>query len=498
MSDVRQEAQGASDLRSLGSLLDLWRGARILCVGDLMLDRFVYGAVERISPEAPIPILRIQRESLMLGGAGNVVRNIAALDANAIFVSAIGDDESGRRVSGLLAAEANAAPHLLIERGRTTTEKTRFIAEGHQLLRADLETTSPISDDVARDLLAVCTAQLAKAALLVLSDYGKGVLIPELVEQLIAAAQRAGKPVVVDPKGRDYRRYRGATVITPNRNELHNATGMPVGDNAQIVAAARCLIESCGVANVLVTRSEDGMTLVSGDGRVEHIAAAAREVFDVSGAGDTVIAVLACALSTGASLAAAATLANVAAGVVVAKAGTAVAHAEEILRELLDEQAAGDHEKLVNLSDAAKVVDRWRRAGYKVGFTNGCFDLLHPGHVSLLGQARRACDRLVVGLNADSSVRRLKGPERPVQNELARAAVLSSLASVDLVVLFSDDTPLRLIEAIQPDVLVKGADYTVETVVGADFVQSYGGVVMLAELIPGQSTTGLVGRMRRE
>lgn len=494
----KREARGVTDLRNLGSLVDRWRGARILCVGDLMLDRFVYGGVERISPEAPIPVLRIQRESLMLGGAGNVVRNIAAVNAVSVFVSVIGDDEAGRRVSALLAPEANAAPHLLMERNRATTEKTRFIAGSHQMLRVDLETTQPIIEATARNLLSICAAQLAGCALLVLSDYGKGVLTPELAENLIAAARAAGKPVIVDPKGRDYRHYRGATLITPNRSELHAATSMPVGSDEQIVAAARRLIETCGVDNVLVTRSEDGMTLVAGDGAAEHIGAAAREVFDVSGAGDTVIAILACGLAAGASLSAAARLANVAAGLVVGKVGTAVVHVEELLGELLEEQSERDHGKVMGLSDALELVDRWRRAGRKIGFTNGCFDLLHPGHVSLLSQARRTCDRLVVGLNADSSVRRLKGPERPVQNELARAAVLASLVPVDLVVLFSEDTPAKLIEAVKPDVLVKGADYTVENVVGADFVQSYGGEVMLAELIPEQSTTRLVRRMRRE
>lgn len=486
-----------ADLHNLASLVDQWRDARILCVGDLMLDRFVYGAVERISPEAPIPVLRIQRESLMLGGGGNVVRNIAAVNAVSVFVSVIGDDEAGQRVSGLLAAETNTAPHLLIERNRTTTEKIRFIADSHQLLRADLETTVAISEGTVRDLATICASQIADCTLLVLSDYGKGVLTPDLIGRLIAAAQAAGKPVIVDPKGRDYQRYRGATLVTPNRTELHNATGMPVDSDERVVAAARHLIETCGIANVLVTRSEDGMSLVTGDGQVEHIAAAAREVFDVSGAGDTAIALLACGLAAGVPLSAAARLANVAAGLVVGKVGTAVVHVEELLQEMLEEQAEHDHEKVASLPDAQGIIGQWRRAGYRIGFTNGCFDLLHPGHVSLLAQARRTCDRLVVGLNADSSVRRLKGPERPLQSELSRAIVLSSLASVDLVVLFSEDTPITLIEAIRPDVLIKGADYTVETVVGADLVQSYGGKVMLAELVAEQSTTRLVHRMRQ-
>lgn len=485
-----------SDQRNLGTLVDGWRNASILCIGDVMLDRFVYGTVARISPEAPIPVLRIEREALMLGGAGNVARNINAVNANVTFISVIGDDVAGRRIAALLGAEERVSPRLLMERDRSTTEKTRFIAESHQLLRADLESTTEIQPATEQNLLETCTAQMENCRLVVLSDYGKGVLTPSLVRNVIEAARAAGRPVIVDPKGRDFSRYRGATIITPNRAELSNAVGMPVTDDDAIVAAARRVIETCDIENVLVTRSEDGMTVVSRSGAVEHIPATAREVFDVSGAGDTVVAALAAGLAAGEPLAAAAQIANVAAGIVVGKVGTAVVHPEEILRELLEEQAMHDHAKVASLDEALDRIAQWRRAGLRVGFTNGCFDLLHPGHVSLLNQARRACDRLIIGLNSDSSVSRLKGPERPVQNELARATVLSSLASVDLVVLFGEDTPLRLIEAIRPDVLVKGADYTIDTVVGADAVQSYGGQVVLAGLVPEQSTTKLVRKMR--
>lgn len=483
-------------LYTLGHVLEQWQDTPILCIGDVMLDRFVYGSVKRISPEAPIPVLRIERESLMLGGAGNVTRNISAVHAQATFLSVIGDDDAGRRIAALLGQEEGVAPHLLIERGRITTEKTRFIAESHQLLRTDLESTTPIDPSIERNLLSVCLGHLRSCALVILSDYGKGVLTPSLLRHVIDAARAAGKPVIADPKGHDFMRYRGATVVTPNRSELAVAAGMPVDGDDAIVAAARRVIETCGIENVLVTRSEDGMTLVGQDGTVVQIPATAREVFDVSGAGDTVAAILAASIAAGASLPDAARLANTAAGIVVGKVGTAVVHPDELRHAMMDEQASHDHAKVVSLPEALDRVAQWRRAGLKVGFTNGCFDLLHPGHVSLLGQARHACGRLIVGLNSDASVRRLKGPERPVQNEAARATVLSSLSTVDLVVLFEEDTPLSLIEAIRPDVLVKGADYTVETVVGADVVMSYGGQVMLAGLIPEQSTTRLVHRMR--
>lgn len=485
-----------SSLSDFGHVIDRWHDARVLCIGDVMLDRFVYGTVSRISPEAPIPVLQVKREALMLGGAGNVARNINAINAQVCFLSVIGDDEAGRRIAALLDDEERVAPHLLLERGRKTTEKTRFIAESHQLLRADLESTSPIHDTTERTLFDLCAARLESCAVTVLSDYGKGVLTPTLVQQLIRHARAVGRPVIVDPKGRDFSRYHGASLLTPNRAELAGATDMPVDDDAAVTAAARHLIGRHGIDAVLVTRSEDGMTLVDRSGTVEQIPATAREVYDVSGAGDTVLAVLAASLAAGASPADAARLANTAAGIVVGKVGTAVVQPHELLHELLDERSAHEHAKLASLPEALERIAHWRRAGLRVGFTNGCFDLLHPGHVSLLNQARQACDRLIVGLNSDASVQRLKGPERPVQNELARALVLSSMTPVDLVVLFGEDTPRELIAAIRPDVLIKGADYTVETVVGADIVLEAGGKVLLAELVPGQSTSRLVDKAR--
>jgi len=484
-----------TELSALADRVERLQAVSVLCVGDVMLDRFVYGSVDRISPEAPIPVLRIERETAMLGGAGNVVRNLVALGAAPTFVAVVGDDPAGAEIERLVAAHASLESGLLVEPGRQTTIKTRFFASNQQLLRGDRETRAPVGATERARLLDEATRRLERAGVVVLSDYGKGVLTPGVVSALIARAAAAGKPVVVDPKGADYSIYAGASVVTPNRKELHEATGLPVESDEEVVIAARRLIEGSGIAAVLVTRSQDGMTLVEGTGAVHHLPAEAREVFDVSGAGDTVVATLAAALASGAGLLDAARLANVAAGIVVAKVGTAVAYADELVTALHhDDLTAGDV-KIVPSAVAADRVARWRAKGLKVGFTNGCFDLLHPGHVAILNQARAACDRLVVGLNSDASVRRLKGPTRPVQSEAARATVLSSLAPVDLVVIFGEDTPLTLIEALRPDVLVKGADYTVATVVGAEQVQSWGGRVVLAELIEGQSTTNTIRRM---
>jgi D-beta-D-heptose 7-phosphate kinase/D-beta-D-heptose 1-phosphate adenosyltransferase len=489
-------ASPLNDASALAQALDRLSAARVVVVGDAMLDRFVYGEVERISPEAPIPVLRETRETAMAGGAGNVARNLAALGAAADFLSLIGDDAAGVELRAMLAAENGVTPHFEAVPGHPTTVKTRYIAGHQQMLRADRERPAGVSASTQAAIARSAVALLGKAGALVLSDYGKGVLAPNGAADLIAAARKAGVPVVVDPKGTDFARYRGASVVTPNRKELQAATGMATDSDAAIIAAARKLIADCGIDYVLATRSADGMSLIGAD-EVHHLAAEAREVFDVSGAGDTVVAAVAAGLAAGVSLLDAARLANVAAGIVVGKVGTAVARRAEIADALHAGDLLRGERKLAGLEAALDHVARWRRQGLRIGFTNGCFDLLHPGHVHLLEQARAACDRLVVGLNSDASVKRLKGPERPIQSEAARAVMLGSLATVDLVVLFADDTPISLIEALKPEILVKGADYALKDVVGGAFVQSYGGKVVLAELVPGQSTTATISRMAR-
>ncbi len=467
--------------------------ASVLVIGDAMLDRYVYGRVGRVSPEAPVPILAEERELAMPGGAGNVVRNLTALGAAAAFISVVGDDQAGSDLTGLVGGQPNVEPWLLVEGGRTTTVKTRYIAAGQHLLRADREQVSPIPSKLAERILRIARDAMAATGITVLSDYRKGVLSGGLSAQLIAAAHQAGRWVIVDPKGIDYTAYAGADVITPNRGELAEAAHMPVETEAQIAAAAQALRERHGFGAVLVTRAEDGMTLVDA-AEVQHFPAEAAEVYDVSGAGDTVVATLAAGLAAHLPLPIAARLANIAAGVVVGKVGTAVAHEADLLEAI--SPRGGALRKIVTRTAAAEQVERWRHRGWRTGFTNGCFDLLHPGHVHLLEQARAACDRLVVGLNSDASVRRLKGPARPVQPEAARAAVLASLASVDLVCIFEEDTPEALLTELRPDVLVKGADYAMDEVVGADLVRRWGGRVMLADLVPGHSTTATVERIR--
>ena len=464
----------------------------VTVIGDVMLDQYVYGTVDRISPEAPIPILAVERELAMPGGAGNVVRNLTALGAAVAFVSVVGDDQAGSDVTGLIGGQPGVEPWLLVEGSRATTVKTRYVANGQQMLRADREETGPISAKLADRMLRIAGDALAATSVAVLSDYNKGVLAGDIPRQLIASARSAGRRVVVDPKGLDYARYAGADVITPNRRELAEATELPVDSEIAIVAAATALRGKHGFGAVLVTRAEDGMTLVDGDG-AHHFPAEAPEVFDVSGAGDTVVATLAAGLAAGLELRTAARLANIAAGIVVGKIGTAVAREDDLLAALTPQRGA--FRKIVTRDVAAEQVERWRRRGWRTGFTNGCFDLLHPGHVHLLEQARSQCDRLVVGLNSDASVQRLKGASRPVQPEAARAAVLASLSAVDLVVIYDEDTPEETLGMLRPELLVKGADYALEAVVGADMVRGWGGRVWLAELLPGFSTTATVQKM---
>jgi D-beta-D-heptose 7-phosphate kinase/D-beta-D-heptose 1-phosphate adenosyltransferase len=465
----------------------------VLVIGDVMLDRYAYGEVNRISPEAPVPILTVERETAMPGGAGNVVRNLTALSAAVAFIAVVGDDQAGSDLTGLVGGQPGVEPWLLVQSGRATTVKTRYVANGQQLLRADQEDARPIQPKLADRLLRIARDGMAATSITVLSDYAKGLLAGDVAKQLIEAAHQAGRRVIVDPKGPDYARYAGADIVTPNRRELSEATGLPVATEAEIVTAARALRSAHRFGAVVVTRSEDGMTLLDEHGP-QHFPAEAPEVFDVSGAGDTAVATLAAGLAGGLELPVAVRLANVAAGIVVGKIGTAVARETELMAALSPQ--GGALRKIVTAAQAAEQVERWRRKNYTTGFTNGCFDLLHPGHVHLLEQARAACDRLVVGLNSDASVRRLKGPTRPVQPEAARAAVLASLAAVDLVVIFDEDTPVELIKALQPELLVKGADYTIDGVVGADLLQGWGGRVMLAELLPGHSTTATVARLR--
>jgi len=484
-------------MSDLASRLDQFIDRRVLCVGDLMLDRYVYGQVERISPEAPIPVLHTQRETATLGGAGNVVRNIAALGGRVDVIGVIGQDQTGADITKIFAELPSVTTHLLADPSRPTTQKTRYVAGGQQLLRADHESAKPITADIEQKIIHAISTAIEASNVIILSDYAKGVLTPKVVSQAIALARATGKIIIIDPKGRDFGRYNGATYLTPNRKELSEAIGRNVTTVAEAETAARHLMQEFQIENILVKLGSEGVCLVRKDKPALHLHTKAREVFDVSGAGDTVAATLALALASEFTPEQAAELANIAGSIVVGKVGTASVSRDEIERELMHGSAQLGEEKVVGFATIADIAERWRKQGLKVGFTNGVFDLLHPGHISLIRQARAACDKLVVGINSDASVKRLKGETRPVQNEAARSAVLSSLADIDQVVIFGEDTPLELIKTIRPDVLVKGADYTVDKVVGGTEVKSWGGKVILATLIDGQSTTKTIAKMAK-
>ena len=472
---------------------------KVLVVGDVMLDRFVLGAVRRVSPEAPVPVVAVERETESPGGAGNVARNVAALGAQVALVGAVGDDAAAGALAGLLDEATAAGARLVVEPGRRTTVKTRYLARGEggawqQLLRADAESVAPVSAASAEALVAAVASHVETCDAVVLSDYAKGVLgdavLPALLERC------AGARIIADPKSADFARYRGAAILTPNAAELATAAGHRCETDDAVEDAAGAAIAAGGFEALVVTRGEGGLSVVTSAGRASHLGAAERhDLYDVTGAGDTVTAVLATTLAAGTPLEEAATLANLAGGIVVGKVGSAVVRGDELAAALHAREAQAAGAKVVAVEAALEHLARWRRRGETVGFTNGCFDLLHPGHVALLAQARGACDRLIVGLNGDGSARRLKGPDRPVQPESARATVLASLADVDLVVAFDHDTPIELIEAVRPDVLIKGADYRLDQVVAADFVQSYGGRVLLADIAPGHSTTATLSRL---
>jgi D-beta-D-heptose 7-phosphate kinase/D-beta-D-heptose 1-phosphate adenosyltransferase len=383
---------------------------------------------------------------------------------------------------------------------RSTTVKSRFVSGGQQILRVDREKSAAISKDIESKIIARAEGLMTSVGAVILSDYKKGLLTDAVVSAVIEAARRHGKPVIVDPKGLDFTRYHGATVITPNRKELETASSMKAGSDEEVRAAAMKIIATCGIATVLATRSKDGMSIISETEAPVHIPANVREVYDVSGAGDTVIATFAAALGAGVTMRNAALLSNIAAGIVVGKPGTAVARPEEIENVIssgfaMEKQSYQRKTKLTTREGAAEQADRWRTRGFKVGFTNGCFDLLHPGHLSTLRQAKAACDYLVVAINSDASVKRLKGPSRPVQDETARTAILSALEMVDLVVVFDEDTPIEYLKAVKPDVLVKGGQYKLEEVVGYDLITSWGGKVVRAEMEDGFSTTNTIRKM---
>lgn len=480
-------AERTLDLGGLQALLERVRGLKVACVGDLMLDRYVYGEVDRISPEAPIPVLKVRRRVAMPGGVGNVARNVAALGGLARLGAVSGRDAAGDELAALIAAGGGVEDAVERREGADTIVKTRFVAAGQQLLRLDEETAPPMGTE---------SDAFSGVSVILLSDYAKGVVSDLMIGQALKTARERGVPVIVDPKGRDFARYGAVDLIKPNASELAGATGLPVGTDEEVEAALGALLSSTEARAVVVTRAGKGMSLMRRGEAARHFPGRAREVFDVSGAGDTGLAALGLALGAGATLETAVEFAILASGVVVGKAGTATVSPAELIDAEMSQHAAGAHAKVMPLEELAHVVEGWKRQGLKVGFTNGCFDILHRGHVAYLAQARSWCDRLVVALNTDASVRRLKGEGRPINDLDSRAVVIGGLGSVDRVTSFDDPTPLALIERLRPDVLIKGADYTREGVVGGDLVESWGGEVRLATFEDGFSTTRTIEKMK--
>lgn len=488
-------------------ILDRIPGAAVLVVGDVMLDRFVYGRVERISPESPVPVLAINREDAMPGGAGNALANLVGLGAKPLILSVIGDDADGKTLRQKIQDLGCDPAGLFVDPARPTIVKTRYLAGHQQLLRTDYESGAPVAQKTAAAFLQAAQRLLKTVRVLLISDYGKGLLTRDMTAALIKMAKEAGVIVAADPKGKDFSLYAGADVITPNRKELSGGSGgMATETDAEIIAAAHKIMTSCKIGAVVATRSRDGMSVIQKDKQPLHLPGADIEVFDVSGAGDTVIAVVAVSLAAGADLESAAGLANIAGSIVVQKVGTAPVRLNEV-RAALEEDGgpfayADKKAPLATTEEAMEQVKRWRARGRKIGFTNGCFDILHAGHVSYLNAARWQCDRLVVGLNRDSSVRILKGSDRPVHDERSRAAVLAALACVDMVVLFGaekdgqDNTASDLIKSLRPDTYFKGGDYRESEIPEAPAVRAAGGIIKLMPNFEGHSTTQSIKKIQ--
>jgi len=482
------------DRKTIESLFNHVGSIRCLVIGDLMLDEYLWGKAERISPEAPVQVVDIVREELRLGGAGNVVNNLVSLGAQVAVCSVIGEDGNGRSLLNDFNQRAVAVDGIFCDPARRTSRKTRVVASNQQIVRIDRESRDPLSVEMEGQVCSWITAHAAAFNVILLSDYLKGVLTRRVIASVVTAAAPTAIPVLVDPKGTDFSRYQGVTILTPNRKEAEAAAGIPIRDSESLGQAAGLIMERAGLDNLLITRSEEGMSLFSHSGEAVHIPTVAREVFDVSGAGDTVLASLAIGVAAGLGMAEAARLANIAAGIAVGKLGTSTVSPAEIINAVALTHSDSDS-KIKHLDVLTAIITAEKARGKRVVFTNGCFDLLHAGHVKYLQKARCLGDLLVLGLNSDASVRRLKGEKRPLIGEDERAHILAALDCIDYVAIFDEDTPLELITALKPDILAKGGDYTVDGVVGKDVVEAYGGRVELVSFVDGKSTTNIIERI---
>lgn len=484
-------------------LVDNLARARVLVVGDIILDRFIYGDVHRLSSEAPVPILNITRENAMPGGAGNTLANLATLGAKVSIVAGVGDDEAGQTLKSYLGDMAiNAAGLVTFTDTRQTSVKIRYMAGTQQILCVHDETLKPVPTATEEKLLAAIDQALTHVDCMILSDYGRGVMTPAVIRGATTRAKARGVRVLVDPRSSDFTLYNGADIVTPNRKELSLATGgMPLATDADIEKAGQFILAKTQIGALVITRAQDGLSIIQKDHAPIHIPAQARAVFDVSGAGDTVIATLACALAAGVDLPDAATIANLAGGIVVGKVGTAKIYPADLKEALAGTGTARYTDKIMTWEQTADCVARLRAQGKKIGFTNGCFDILHQGHAAYLQEAAQRCDYLIVGVNADTSVKRLKGEGRPYNNESSRAEVLAALQSVAAVVVFGNDpadgdTAARVITALKPDIYFKAGDYTPESLPETPSVRAVGGRVEIMPFVEGYSTSATLARLR--
>jgi len=463
---------------------------KILVIGDVMVDEYLWGDVDRISPEAPVQVLDLKREESVLGGAGNVVRNLCSLGITTSLSSVVGTGPNGEYVIELMNELGVGLSSLLRDPERPTSKKTRIIAVSQQVLRIDRETRRPLDNRLEQELIKRIISIMPLQDAILISDYGKGVLTDFVLKQIISHAKKMNIPLFVDPKGNDFSKYMGATCITPNKKEAQAATGIELNDEADIIEAGRSLLYLCGSDAILITRGHDGMSLFMKNGEVHHIPTRAKDVYDVTGAGDTVLSVLGAGIAAGLMFQQAAELANLAAGIVVGKIGTSSVSPEE----MLEHAAMGESvlKKTGLLNDLLKSISLLKSQKKRIVFTNGCFDLLHVGHIKYLQKARELGDFLIVAINSDDSVKRLKGERRPLISEDERAMILSALECVDYVLIFKEDTPLPILKRIRPDILVKGGDYTKDQVVGRELVEDYGGRVELISYVDNKSTSNII------
>ena len=461
----------------------------ILVIGDLMIDHYLWGNCERISPEAPVQVLNVEKETTVLGGAGNVINNLNALGSNVDVISVIGDDDIGKELKKML-DNVSSNNNLIIERNRTTSKKSRLIASNQQIIRYDKESCDNIQKTSETEILNILEKNIEKYEIILLSDYGKGVLTVNLTKKLISLINSKNKKVIVDPKGNDYSKYKGAYLLTPNKKEASEATNINIKDESSLLEAITKLKKECELKISLITLSEDGIAIYDHNLRTKPTVA--REVYDVTGAGDTVLASIGFALACSLDIDEAIQFANLAAGVVVGKLGSATATLNEVIEYESSLHKSTSYSHIKTLKEIDELSKELKQKGKKIVFTNGCFDILHVGHVKYLEIAKSFGDVLVLGLNSDSSVRKLKGPSRPVNTEDDRAYILAALESVDYVVLFENDTPYELIKTISPHTLVKGGDYEGKDVIGQELVEE----LRLVDFVEGKSTTRTIQRIK--